>query len=88
MEDKSIRDIAGGLLAGLEPQMAGEFTASYSCPCSRSKLESVLLSLGEKDLGDMAASAEDTEINCDFCRNAYVFKPGEISKLLAKTKTH
>lgn len=46
---------------------------TFHCPCSRERVTEVLVSLGEEELRDMAASSEPTEVRCQFCNQRYLF---------------
>ncbi|MEE4295772.1 MAG: Hsp33 family molecular chaperone HslO [Wenzhouxiangella sp.] len=46
---------------------------AFNCPCSRERVSEVLVSLGELELRDMAASPEPTEVRCQFCNQRYLF---------------
>jgi molecular chaperone Hsp33 len=46
---------------------------TFQCPCSRERVSEVLVSLGPEELRDMAASAEPTEVRCQFCNQQYLF---------------
>lgn len=56
---------------------------SFSCGCSREKVERALLTLGHDALLNMAQSGKDTDVVCEFCRQAYHLDTSEI-KLLMK----
>lgn len=49
------------------------------CRCSPERVLSVLSSMGEDDLDDMAIDGEIV-MTCEFCSRHYVFKPEEIKK--------
>lgn len=56
----------------------------YQCKCSRYKVETALISTGEKSLSEMAQD-ETTTVTCQFCDKVYTFTADEIRNLL-KTK--
>ena len=55
---------------------------SYKCYCSRERVEAVLLSLGRKELEEIAAEGEAFPVECQFCDTVYKFTPDEIRKLI------
>lgn len=55
----------------------------YKCYCSRSKVESALISTGLAELNDMATQ-EKTEVGCQFCNANYVFTPDDIKRLIKR----
>jgi len=54
----------------------------YLCNCSRQRMENGLISLGKKDLLEMAESSEDAECICHFCCKKYVFNKEDLLKLI------
>ena len=68
-------------MKGFDLDILDESDASYKCTCSRERMERALISLGKKELEDLARD-EETEISCDFCKSAYKFTSSQI-RLLA-----
>lgn len=81
-EGKTPEEIANMLLAGLEPNVLDTAEPVYGCDCSRERTERVLISIGEKDLREMAAEGKDTTVCCHFCGKEYVFTPKELLALI------
>ena len=54
----------------------------YRCYCSRERVTSALISLGKKELEDMAASGETMHVDCQFCDEIYDFTPENIRNIL------
>lgn len=74
-------DISLKMLEGLEPNVLDDFEVSYRCDCSRERTERMLISLGKKELEELAQD-EVTEICCNFCDGKYRFSGEEIKGLL------
>lgn len=74
-------EIAAKLLEGLEPNELDTNKVSYKCDCSRERTERILLSIGAKELEEIASEGNDTSVCCHFCGKKYVFTPDEITKL-------
>lgn len=53
----------------------------FHCPCSRERVENMLLSLGRDELAGMAAESDPVEVRCQFCNQAYRFEPQELARL-------
>ncbi len=53
----------------------------FHCPCSRERVENMLLSLGPEELATMAGEPETVEVRCQFCNQAYRFEPHELAAL-------
>ncbi len=54
---------------------------TFHCPCSRERVENMLLSLGPDELNSMAEEAEPVEVHCQFCNQGYRFEPDELAAL-------
>ena len=52
----------------------------FACGCSKENYGTALLSLGKKELEELAV--EDVEVVCQFCNEHYLFTPEEIQGLL------
>ena len=77
-------DIALKMLDGLEPNVLDDFEVNYVCDCSRERTERMLISLGRKELTELAKDAE-TEICCNFCDKKYIFTSEDILKLIGES---
>jgi molecular chaperone Hsp33 len=53
----------------------------WSCTCSLASVETMLMSLGSKELNELAASQESTEICCHYCKNNYTISPERLLAL-------
>lgn len=73
-------------LDGFEPEILDTFPVEYRCNCTRARVEKMLLSLGDKELAEMAQSREMTEICCHFCDKKYRFTPEEMDALRRESK--
>lgn len=85
-EGKTPEELSMELLAGLEPEPLDSATVKFKCDCSRQRTEQILISLGKKELSDIAAENKDTSVKCHFCGKEYVFTPAEIQKLADNEK--
>lgn len=57
---------------------------AYRCYCSRERVSAALLSLGRKELEEIAAEGKTFPVECQFCDTVYSFTPGDIQGLLEK----
>ena len=55
---------------------------SYKCYCSRQRVEAALISLGRKELQEIADEGESFPVECQFCDTVYSFTPEDIRTLL------
>lgn len=62
----------------LHPQKSVKF----QCTCSRERLETVLLSLGEDELRDILKEQSNIDVNCEFCNRFYQFTETDVNALL------
>ncbi len=83
------------LEAGLTPedilgQVCGELgvvfmettQVGYKCYCSRERVESALISLGRKELTEIAQEDKEFPVECQFCDTVYRFTPEDIRNLI------
>lgn len=57
----------------------------FHCGCSKRRVEKAIVSLGEKDLRELAEAGEPIEVNCHFCSTSYTFEPQELSDILTRS---
>ena len=58
---------------------------SYKCYCSRNRVEAALISLGKKELTEIAGEGKEFPVECQFCDTVYRFTPDDIRKLIANS---
>lgn len=63
-------------------RILGHSEVHYRCNCSRERMERNLISLGKKDLMEIAGDKKDTELHCHFCNRKYIFTPEELAELI------
>lgn len=80
-DGKTPEEIANMLLDGLEPEYLDSSEVGYKCDCSRERTEKILISLGKKELSDIASENECTTVCCHFCQKEYKFTSEELLKL-------
>ena len=77
-------DILGQVFGDLGVVFLDTVEVSYKCYCSRSRVESVLISLGKKELTEIMEEGKSFPVECQFCDQVYRFTPEEIRELLKK----
>ena len=80
-EGKSLEDILGILLEGLDPEVVDEVEPSFYCSCSKERVSRALASLGKDELNSMIEDAQPINVHCDFCNSDYEFTPDELKEL-------
>lgn len=77
-------DILGAVMGDLGVVFLETTEVSYKCYCSRNRVESALISLGRKELEEIASEGETFPVECQFCDEIYRFTPEDIRELLRK----
>ena len=54
----------------------------YKCYCSRQRVTAALISLGCKELEEIAAEGKTFPVECQFCDTVYEFTPADIAEIL------
>jgi len=54
----------------------------YKCYCSRERVTAAIISLGEKELKEIAAEGKTFPVECQFCDEKYLFTPEDIETIL------
>ena len=80
-EGLSPEDIIRRALKNFEVEVLYEQNVEYKCNCSKERIEKALLSMGKKELSEMAEEMEKAEIACHFCDKKYVFTKAELKAL-------
>ena len=57
---------------------------SYKCYCDRHRVEGALISLGKKELQQIADEGKTFPVECQFCDTIYEFTPEDLQGLLKK----
>ena len=76
-------DILGQVLGSLGVVFMETTEVSYKCYCDRDRVTSALISLGKKELAEIAKDGESFPVSCQFCDTVYEFTPQNIKELLA-----
>lgn len=58
----------------------------YKCLCSKEYIDSMLVTLGEKELYDTLEKQGKIEVVCHFCNKKYVYGKSEVDELLTDAK--
>ena len=81
-EGLSPKQVILRVLDGMDVEFLEEQEICYKCYCSRSRVESTIISLGEKDLREIIDAGEPITVGCQFCDVTYTFTPEDLSGLL------
>ncbi|MFS0766814.1 Hsp33 family molecular chaperone HslO [Peribacillus phoenicis] len=58
----------------------------FSCQCSRERIATALISLGQAEIRDIIETDGQAEAHCHFCNQTYQFSKEELEELEAETK--
>ncbi|WP_314620415.1 Hsp33 family molecular chaperone HslO [uncultured Selenomonas sp.] len=76
------REMAERVLAGCGAvEIIAETDLAFRCPCSKERVERVLLGLGRDDLASLVDDGK-AEVCCHFCGEKYLFTGEELERLL------
>ena len=76
------REMAERVLAGCGAvEIIAETDLAFRCPCSKERVERVLLGLGRDDLASLVDDGK-AEVCCHFCGEKYLFTGKELERLL------
>ena len=79
-------DILGQVCGTLGVVFMETTEVAYKCYCSRDRVESALISLGEKELQEIAAEGKSFPVECQFCDTVYEFTPADLLELIEQSK--
>ena len=82
-EGKTPADILAILFAAIPHQLTTSKQLTYTCSCSREKMERAVFSLGNAEINSLLDSASGVEVQCEFCRDSYRFSNEDLEKMLA-----
>ncbi len=80
-EGTTPEDIIQQLIPG-EVRFLERTEIAFTCTCSRDRLESVLISLGEAELRSLAEENQGAELVCSFCKEKYQFTVEDLESLI------
>ena len=86
-DGEDLRGALTKLFSDMELEITDELSPEYRCDCSRERLESVIISLGERELTDIIETDGKAELVCSFCQKKYVFTEDELRALLLEAQT-
>ncbi len=69
------------LLGTFDLEINEKTQTEYRCDCSKERFARALISIGRRDLKEMADEGKPIEVNCHFCNRKYRFSPEEIKEL-------
>lgn len=83
-EEGGTARIMEGVFHGYRHEVLGREEISYTCPCSRERVERTLIALGQDELEDMLVQDMGAEIKCEFCARQYTLNADDLLELLRR----
>ena len=80
----SPEDMLEKILDGWNVERNGRTEVSFSCDCSRERVERALILLGKKEIGGLIREGKEIELGCSFCGKKYSFTPEDLLRLQAE----
>ncbi len=80
----SAEDLVRALSGNLEMRVTREYAVTFTCTCSRERVERALLGLGRDELQKIITEQPQTEAVCEFCKTAYVLTGDEVRSLITR----
>ena len=75
-------DILGTVCGDLGVVFMETTEVAYKCYCSRERVTAALISLGKKELLEIAEEGKPFPVECQFCDETYTFTPEEIYEII------
>lgn len=79
-------EMLGRVLDGFEVEVTDKMPCSFSCNCSRERVEKALISIGKKELDEMIQEGKPIEVNCHFCNKNYTFDVDELKRIAKRSR--
>lgn len=82
LEGASPMDLVKPFMEGIEfHELSHEYSLEYFCPCTKDRVVRALETLGEEELADMIAKAENADVTCQICGRPYTVTIPEIQNI-------
>ncbi|GAA0123727.1 MULTISPECIES: Hsp33 family molecular chaperone HslO [Clostridium] len=78
----TIEEILKEIFEDMDINIYEEGKLEFKCDCSRERVESVLISIGKKELKKIYEEGKTEEVKCHFCNKSYEFTTEQLEKLL------
>ena len=77
-------DILGQVCGDLGVVFMETTEVEYKCYCDRERVTAALISLGKKELAEIAEEGKAFPVECQFCDRVYEFTPEDLTELIKK----
>lgn len=72
------------ILGDFGMEVMDKIPTAYHCGCTKERVEKAIISIGRKDLEEMAEDNKPVEVNCHFCNTNYTFSVDELKDILKR----
>lgn len=83
-KDMTPEMILDHILGDFGVEIMDRIPASYTCNCSKERVEKAIISIGKKDIQEMIQDNKPIEANCHFCNTNYSFSVEELKDILKR----
>ena len=77
-----VEQLCADWFRGMDPKILESTPISYTCSCSRGRMEKALISLGKKDLQSLIEEDKGAELVCHFCHSKYFFTTEQLQRMM------
>lgn len=88
IKGQDIKGILGTIFSDIPHHSTGTTSLKYECSCSRQKMEGAAMSLGREGLREILENEGEAEVQCEFCRNSYIFSSKDLENLIQRLEKH
>ena len=74
-------DILTEVLGDFGVRIMDKMETSFSCNCSRERVEKALISVGKDELDKMIEEGQPVELNCHFCNTNYEYSIDDLKRI-------
>lgn len=74
------------VLDGFDVDFTDKMPCSFTCNCSKQRVEKALISIGKKEISEMIKEGRPIEVNCHFCNKSYQFGIDELKDIMKKSR--
>ena len=74
------------VLEGLDVVFTDNMDSSFSCYCSKERVEKALISIGKKENQEMINDGKPIEMHCHFCNTSYEFTVEEMKAIVKRSR--
>ena len=81
-EGRTIEEILGLVLSGIDYHVTDKLDTQYYCNCSREKVEKTFITIGPHEIRDIIETDGKAQMECHFCNTKYDFSKEDLEALL------